>query len=262
MNKLVIMLSAAVLLAFILVGCATPAQANEAEDSLVASFADVSDSVGALYTMSESGDMGFSCSVTAIGEYEGETILLTANHCVHKGTSYRVTFDREMYHTARVWKIPGYVVDDEKYKKAYNDPDTDMALFLTGAKVEKHIELSEDTLKVGENVIMVGFPLGRAKVYYKGFIAGYHNRPGSRLHGYQILQIFGAPGNSGSALIDLDTGKIVSVLVEGTNNRGLPVISATPISYKRYLQEVDVNNMQEADVDATNSRPTDHDAVN
>ena len=51
-----------------------------------------------------------------------------------------------------------------------------------------------------------------------------------------MLQSFGAPGSSGSAIVNAENNNVVGVLVSAEqSNRGLPVIFATPISYKRWL---------------------------
>ncbi len=227
-------LAAALLFA---VAALAPASADERTTEI---FAKVNKSVGALYKMEAEGDMSFLCSVTAIGKHEGATVFLTAFHCVTRGVSYRVTLDGNTFHAARVWKIPGYEADKEKYPRAYNDPETDMAMFLSDTIDAPAVELADAANRVvGADVVMVGFPLGVAKISYKGIISGKFDRPGSRDDGYQLLQIFGAPGNSGSAVIDVETGKAISVLVSARQRRvGLPVIFATPIEYQKYLREV------------------------
>jgi len=214
--------------------------AAHAKDSLVDIFENASQSVGALYEKEDGGNMSFLCSVTAVDKHEGATVFLTAYHCVKRGTSYSITLDGKTWQPARVWKIPGYEVDPKEFPRAWQDPKTDMALFLADGFDVPLIELSDATgQKPGSGVVMVGFPLGVAKIAYQGIVSGYFNRPGAEQDGYQLLQIFGAPGSSGSAVIDTATGEVVSVLVSAKTSRvGLPVIFATPIDYRRYLREV------------------------
>lgn len=216
---------------------AVPAFAGDRHVDLMAK---ASPAVGALYKMEDDGDMSFLCSVTAIGHEDKATVLLTAFHCVTKGVSYRVTFDGKTYLAARVWKIPGYEVDDKKYRRAYHEPEVDMAMFLVDGADVPIMDLADAAhMEPGREIVTVGFPLGVAKVHYAGSVAGVFDRPGSNEDGYQLLQTFGAPGSSGSSILSLETGKIVSVLVSARQQRvGLPVIFATPIEYRRFLQEV------------------------
>lgn len=219
----------------------------KADEKITDIFANVSKSVGALYKMEVGGDMSFLCSVTAIGKHEGATVFLTAFHCVNRGVSYRVTLDGQTFHAARVWKIPGYEADKQKYPRAYHEPETDMALFLSDTIDAPVVETADIANRVeGTDVVMVGFPLGVAKISYKGIVSGTFDRPGSEQDGYQLLQIFGSPGNSGSSVIDVNTGKVISVLVSARQARaGLPVIFATPIEYQKYLREVPTGKEKE-----------------
>jgi len=215
---------------------------------VISLFAEAKKSTGALYKQHDDGSLQFLCSVTAIGKHEGATVLLTAYHCVNRGVSYRVTVDGENYKAARVWKIPGYAIDSEKFPRGYSEPRVDMAMFLSDTLDVPVSKVSEagGRLSEGTPLAMMGFPLGQAKIAYSGQVAGYFDRPGNDNDGYQLLQIFGAPGSSGSAVRDATTGEIVSVLVSAVQGgAGLPVIFATPIDYSRYLKEVPTGKEKE-----------------
>ena len=217
-----------------------PAQAQTERQVLIETFARLSESVGALYALEEDGDLAFLCSATAV-DREGEaTVILTAYHCVRKGVSYLINFGDNRFHSLRVWQIPHYELDKVKYPRAYNEPKTDMALFLMEGANLPTIQMAEGSaLTPGAKLAMVGFPLGLAKVRYEGIVSGHLDRPGSDDFNYLLLQIFGAPGSSGSAVVSVDSGKIIGVLVSGKQGRaGLPVIFATPIDYRRYLMPV------------------------
>ena len=210
-------------------------------DGLVRLFENLSPSVGALYTKGDSGDLGVICTVTVIERAEGRTVLLTAAHCARRSVSYMVTLDGRRFYAARVWKLPPEEINPEKGQRPYGQPKVDMALFV----VDEELPVSPVPIGVavlvapGRAVVTVGFPLGVTKVRYRGIVAGLLERPGSDLDGYLILQIFGAPGSSGSAVIDEATGTIVGVLVSGKQEQaGLPVIFATPVGYQRFLQAV------------------------
>jgi V8-like Glu-specific endopeptidase len=210
------------------------------EEKLVSQMAEVSKSVGALYAQSESGDLSFNCSGTAVERKDSGIVFLTAYHCFTKGKSYMVSFDGRTFHHASVLSIPRYHVDDKKYSKKFGEPDTDMAMFLVQVQGVPIVPLGDDgKLAIGHRIVVVGYPLGVAKIGYEGIIAGRMNRPGSDWHGYLLLQSFGAPGSSGSSVVDRDTGTVIGILVGARQGfTGLPVIFATPISYRQYLMEV------------------------
>ena len=215
-----------------------------ADENAIKALARISPAVGALYSQTMTGDLNFNCTVTAVDRTkEGWTVLLTAFHCVRKGTAYLVTFDGIKFYHARVWKIPQEEVDKVKYPRSYREPQTDMALFLIDETTEiPLIPIGDDAGVVpGNDIAVVGFPMGVTKVRYVGTTAGRIFKPGSDTSGYIILQVFGAPGNSGSAVVDMTSGKIVAVLVAGVQGgAGTAVILATPISYQKYLLDVDL----------------------
>lgn len=209
-------------------------------ENLIETFANVSQSVGALYSLSSGGDLTFLCSATAIDRQYGKTVILTANHCVRKGVSYLINFGDNNFRRLSVWKIPRYEIDRNKYARRYNESFTDIALFLMEGTDVPLVRVSgSSTAKPGTKVAMVGFPLGVAKIRYEGIISGYLNRPGSDEDGYLLLQIFGAPGSSGSAVVSTDSGEIIGVLVAAqSSGMGLPVIFATPTDYMGNLMIV------------------------
>jgi len=208
---------------------------------LIELFARVSSSVGALYTQSADGDLKFTCTVTVVEHIEGRTALLTAGHCVDRDVSYMVTLDGKRFYAAKVWKLPPELIDPQKHKRSYGEPAVDMALFITDEPLPAKAIRMGMTLEAvpGLGVVTVGYPLGVTKIRYNGIVAGAFERPGADLDGYIMLQIFGAPGSSGSAVIEQNTGSILAVLVQGKQGHaGLPVIFATPIRYQQYLTPV------------------------
>lgn len=213
--------------------------AQTEQEVLIETFARAKSSVGALYSRGSGGDLSFLCSATAIDRQHGKTVVVTANHCVRKGVAYLITFSGNNFHPLSVWQIPRYEIDPEKYARRYNEPVTDIALFLMEGADVPVISVSETSkARTGAKIAMVGFPLGMAKISYEGILSGYMDRHGSDEDGYLLLQIFGAPGSSGSSVISVESGKVIGVLSGGTNNRGLPVIYATPTSYMNNLMIV------------------------
>ena len=212
----------------------------EGQDDLRKRFAHATPSVGALYAHTEEGNLKFLCSITATDRHEDAVVMLTAWHCVGSGTAYVVSFNGRQFYDARLWKGPHYHIDPKGSPRIFGEPETDLALFLVDGLPSNTpiIPVSVRLIAQGDRVIMVGFPLGIAKIGYEGLVAGHFNRPGAAYDGYLLLQIFGTSGSSGSAIIGPDA-RIAGVLVAGrTGSIGLPVIFAVPIRYQRYLLEV------------------------
>jgi S1-C subfamily serine protease len=233
MRKLLMIIGLAVVLGW------PPISVNAGErENIVSSFARLSPSVGALYAQEDGGNFTFLCSATAIDRKgENQTVILTAQHCLRKGVSYLINFGDNRMRGITAWKVPHYVVDEEEYPRAFNQPLTDMALFLMdGTDVPVVPMAGTKKMKPGEKIITLGYPLGVTKINYEGIVSGYFNRKGSDLFDYIMLQIFGAPGSSGSAIINLATGEVVGVLVQAKQGYvGLPVIFATPANHVKYL---------------------------
>lgn len=214
---------------------------NPAWGQLTELFKQFSPSVGALYAQSGNGSLSFNCTITAVERTPEYVVLLSAWHCVSKDTAYLVTFDGRQFYPANVWMIPHEEVDAQKYPRSYGEPKTDMAFFKASLPIHiPVIPLGTDVgVEAGHRILVIGFPLGITKVRYEGIIAGRLERPGAETDGYLILQSFGAPGSSGTAIVNEATGRVIAVLVSGQSaGSGLPVIFATPIDYKRYLLEV------------------------
>lgn len=227
-------------------------------EGLIRTFEKVSPSVGALYAQEIGGNLTFLCSATAIDRQHGKTVILTAYHCVRKDVTYLINFGDNRYRSVYVWQVPSYEIDEKKYPRGYNQPKADMALFLMeGQDIPVVPVATNDNVPSGSKIAMVGYPLGVAKISYEGIVAGKLNRPGSEMDGYLLLQIFGAPGSSGSAVVEAKSGEIVGVLVasQSTFGAGLPVIFATPVSYVSALRIVPGadGSQGEREIDPTHS---------
>lgn len=221
--------------------CALITASVASAQSLVETFRRISPAVGALYAQTENGSLAFNCTVTATEKFGQATAIITAKHCVTRGTSYLVTFDGRRFHAARIWKLPPEEIDPNKYTRPHGVPETDMALFLIDEKIDVPLvkRAAASGGEPGQRIVNIAYPLGVSKTRYEGIISGVFNRPGASLDGYLLLQVFGAPGSSGSSIINADTGEIIGILVSAMQRAvGLPVIFATPIEYERYLLEV------------------------
>jgi S1-C subfamily serine protease len=217
---------------------ALPAKA----ESLQKVFAGISPSIAALYAQKHDGSLQFLCSTTAVEKQAKRVLLLTAFHCVDKDVAYLVSFDGKQFYSARVWSLPKWKVDGTKHQKGYGVPDVDMAFFAIELPLDINvIPMADDReIKAGHPIVMVGYPLGVTKISYNGIISGRLDRPGDAYNGYMTMQIFGSPGSSGSSVVDQETGKIIGVLVSASQaSGGLPVIFATPASYRKYMLELD-----------------------
>ena len=217
------------------------AYAQTEREALIETFATVSPSVGALYALESDGDLKFLCTATAVDRHRGQTVILTAYHCLERGVSYLINFGDNNLRPVTAWKIPHYEVNADAYPRAYGEPETDMALFLMEGADVPVAPLAADSghLVYGAKLAIVGYPLGVSKIVYEGIVAGRFERPGNDMDNYILMQIFGAPGSSGSSVVDVETGEVVGVLVAARQAMtGLPVIFATPIDYRRYLLEV------------------------
>lgn len=222
-------------------GAAGGVRAETEREALIETFAAVSPSVGALYALESDGDLKFLCTATAVDRHQGQTVILTAYHCLQRGVSYLINFGDNNLRPVTAWKIPHYEVNADAYPRAYGEPETDMALFLmAGADVPvAPLAATSGHLVYGAKLAIVGYPLGVSKIVYEGIVAGRFERPGNDMDNYILMQIFGAPGSSGSSVVDVATGEVVGVLVAARQAMtGLPVIFATPIDYRRYLLEV------------------------
>lgn len=222
---------------------AAPAWADERQ-RMIDAFTALKPSVASLYAHEPDGDFSFLCSATAIEHHDVggvvHTVVLTAQHCLRKGVSYALNFGDGSFRPAWPWMIPHYEADPKNSPRAYGEPQTDMTLFLiAGDDIPLVPVAASSALPAGTKIAMMGFPLGVAKISYEGIVAGTFARPGADQNGYLLLQIFGAPGSSGSSVVAIDAEggfEVVAVLVSAKQqSAGLPVIFATPIEYRRHL---------------------------
>lgn len=191
--------------------------------------ADLVESIGALYNRSHDNSLRFNCTVSALEQNKADLVVLTAAHCVIETQKYyHVTFDGLQFYVAELYKIP---------RKKWDDPDVDLALLKIKNLMVKPLGIGQsETVSLGTDIVTVGFPLGISKILYKGYIGGKVDNVSARLPGYLILQIFGAPGSSGTAVLNAKDNSVMGVLVAASGGgRGLPVIYATPIEYLKYL---------------------------
>lgn len=161
--------------------------------------------------LAASPQLNGSCSSSVIyskrDEKSGEvkTVLLTAKHCVSgsEGADHYIEFP--IYEKNRVVKKEKYIAQvlGTSYK-------SDLALMILKDKstlFENVMKIAEDVdgLKIGDEVLVIGYPLGLNLTVTKGTFVGYEtlNWPRS---GTEFLRATPdiAPGNSGGLLLKIN----------------------------------------------------------
>lgn len=171
------------------------------------------------------------CTITPVKKSHGETLFLTAAHCVlNKQDSFFVSFPLTptLRTPLRLMQV-----------------DSDEALFA-GRLVFPHPALEVENpykARVGDKISYAGYAGAVAIQYFQGYISYPHGlmpqlfEP-SRLDndqiqwiGYILGAIGGGPGSSGSAVVDNRTGKVIGtitgILYEDSNIFICPISSKT-----------------------------------
>lgn len=195
-------------------------------------------SVALLYTQSEDGSFRMHCTVTAYQKVQDGYLFVTAAHCVGddrvgeklsadpSDESFYITFDlkgEKLFYEAKTRLV------------GYQHVGDDFAVFEVDTKDKfSTVEIGDETtLHDGAEIINVAGPLGLGLQTFRGTISSlYIDRPvidprqGINWKGAMFLQIQSGPGSSGSALVSVEQGKIVGLLV-GTvgqgNTVGIPI---------------------------------------
>ena len=169
----------------------------------------------------------FDCTTQVVGKTEGGYLLLSAGHCVQDipaGVQFSVSdnIGSDLYPVQLVKAFEGGGIDFSlfsfKTKKVYRVLDAD--------PVAK--------LRVGERVLIVNFTEGLGKQLSRGIVASdilAQSRDCASVdtcEGDFLVQAYGGPGASGSAVISEKTHKIIGVAVfgfDGTIGFGVEPIS-------------------------------------
>ncbi len=158
------------------------------------------------------------CSGTKIGPKQ----FLTAGHCAIRGV--KVQFGYEV-HTIRSVLLGVGTKDD-------GDSRYDWAVFNTYTDSDNAEPLEVDCKAkpyIGEPIAAMGYPVYMKQTFSAGYVS---NLEGLDINGYEPGSDFwadmnAAPGNSGSAVVDRDSGKIIGVLVEGLGRQRTGGLLAT-----------------------------------
>lgn len=138
------------------------------------------------------------------GTFITPNIVLTAGHCV------RDTLDEVVVQTTGKVLVGTILVDDDL---------NDYALIQTEESVDVWTSLScHSPIHLGDKITMSGYPLDLGRISVEGRIIGMaaQNESVNDLwpNGNFIIDSLGAPGMSGSAVVNSD-GKVIGVFVGG-----------------------------------------------
>ncbi len=140
---------------------------------------------------------------------DGDGIILTNNHVVTNAVKLVVSFN-----DGSGRELPGTVVGTA--------PDRDLAVVRVDAKDLRAIEIGNSaSLRLGDEVIALGYPLGLGTTVTRGIVSGLHReiQPEGDALLHDLIQTDAAinPGNSGGPLVDGD-GRLVGLNSAGTTS--------------------------------------------
>ena len=250
MRKAIAVLFAALLFfaASLPIGAQTPVRLAAPSKPLVNH---VYDSVALLYTQDESGDMKMTCTATAFAKTQTGYRFVSAAHCV-PGESDRVQKLQKFYISADSKGQKNYFVAKliQAGDKKMGD---DFSIFEVDTLDHFDIMMlgDEASLKIGDRVVNVAGALGLGKEYFEGYVSEIQlDRP--PLSGGEVtwtnvtlMQIGGAPGSSGSAIVSVDQNAIVGFLV-GASDSDIGKICVPVSKFKAFLAAVDAGTYKKS----------------
>ena len=148
------------------------------------------------------------CTASSIGD----KLWLTKYHCVEE--------------------MPVYLSGEPVEVIRFN-PTWDLAVVQTQHQTAPALRIATKTPKAGDRATILGHPLGfYTPVATFGWVsAPLFVEPGMRFP-YTLVQIVGAPGNSGSAILNSD-GEIISVLEAGWGRSFEPMVLGSSLTVIR-----------------------------
>ncbi len=153
--------------------------------------------------------------------------ILTNNHVVENATSIRIRLNDQREFDARV---------------VGTDPRTDVALIKVSEDTNEKFSAialgNSDSIKVGENVLAIGNPLGLNHTVTSGIISALGRKdlaPGGKILESDFIQTDASinPGNSGGPLISID-GEVIGINTL-VNTQGQGIGFAIPINVVKAL---------------------------
>ena len=174
--------------------------------------------------LSYSANPGLSnnfCSTASI--WEEYRLYLTAAHCV---------LDDEGQ-----WE-QGFYVDGAPGEIWAINPGMDLAVVRAReAAPRPELRLAKKTPKYLDDVFVAGFPFGwTSPTVFRGWVSSPFLQFDAMDKEYMILQIAGAPGNSGSSVVN-KKGEVVSVIQIGWDRTFMPVLGGATLDQLRTFAE-------------------------
>lgn len=145
------------------------------------------------------------------GTYVGPSMVLTAKHCTGGLNEFTIEFDPTMESEWAKW------VTSPAGKKSDNERSFDWALITTMTPFDDAAEAQlgcTEEIYLGQPVAFLGFSQGRLQ-FSKGYVTATVPANNGKNNYDFAVDLAAAPGASGSAIMSLDTGNIVGVLIEG-----------------------------------------------
>jgi hypothetical protein len=184
------------------------------------------DATFALYVKDDVSPARFECTATAFQRVDGGYYLLTAGHCIEQAPDAQYSVSEQI----------GMPREEVRVVKYFRDDLLDFAViqFLTPKKYPV-IPLGRDQV-VGVQIMNPNFSFGLVKQVSIGMFSSVqmsHVQDCESCEGKSLVQIFGGPGASGSAVIA--NGKIVAVVTALLEDMNVGLV-VTPISrYPAFL---------------------------
>lgn len=173
----------------------------------------------ALYVEKSDGENHFTCTATAYEKTKTGYLLVSAGHCIdgRDDLKFSVKTDVDDSLPAMPVTVVKYELDDI-YDFSILQLDTKRLFPIIGLG-------SEEDAAVGDKIENVSFALGMAKQFNNGYIATQMLHPNDTtasapqwfLHHF-LVEVSGAPGSSGSAIVSKRSHRIVGLLVSGVRD--------------------------------------------
>jgi S1-C subfamily serine protease len=152
-----------------------------------------------------------ACTATKIAPAR----FLTARHCVSSiGTDFRIEFGLRY-----MWPKSVLISLEEKRTSGRED----WAVLITSEVNDEiaSMELAcDEGLYLGMPVAVLGFSFPTAPGFSTGVIASLKKMRATGTDSDFVIDVQAGPGSSGSAVVSMDTGKIIGVLIEGVSRSG------------------------------------------
>lgn len=156
------------------------------------------------------------CSAAKIGPGQ----FLTAFHCLQWGETITLQNGRILKIKSVLATMQPKPVDTAN--KAKKERDEDWAILNTVDDDESVVALElgcNDTPYLGMQVAYAGFPAPTQYAYGSGHITSVFPMDGTSNNLDYAMDVHAAPGASGSAVISMDTGRVIGILTEGVPSR-------------------------------------------